>query len=329
MALTLTACGSSDKQASSDSSAGGSGHTYKIGISQIVEHPSLDLVVKGFKSEIAKAGLKVTYDDENAQNDQSNAAAIADQFANDKKMDLMLGIGTPAAQAIVNDEQTRPVLFAAVTDPVAAQLVPSLKASGTNVTGTSDANPESKPVALIKQILPNAKTIGVLYSSAEVNSEVQVKAFKQEAAGLGITIKEESITNSSEVGTGIEALKDTDAVLIPTDNTVVSAIDTVVSFCEDNDLPLFSADADSVAQGTIATRGLSYLQLGVATGDMAVKILKDGVKAGSIPTDVVETTQLKYNSVAAQKMGVTLPSSVTGTAGAIDVSKESASPSAS
>jgi putative ABC transport system substrate-binding protein len=318
VALGVAGCSSSsDKDSSGDgaatdasAAAGGSDKEFKIGISQIVEHPSLDLIAKGFQDELTAQGVKFTIDAKNAEGESSNAAVIASAFAADSSIDLVLAIATPTAQAAVQQVKDRPVLFAGVTDPVAAQLVPGEGASGTNVTGTSDLNPEAKPVELIKQIIPDVKTIGVLYSSAETNSQIQFEAYEKEAEPLGITMKAQTIAQSSEVATGVEALKGVDAILIPTDNTVVSALDVVIKFCETNKVPLFTADAESVEKGTIATRGISYEQLGHRTGEMAKQILVEGKDAGEIPWLVVTDTDLKVNTKAAELMGVTIPEAI-------------------
>ncbi|MDR1427021.1 MAG: ABC transporter substrate-binding protein [Bifidobacteriaceae bacterium] len=283
---------------------------FHIGITQIVDHPSLNLIREGFKDALVQAGVEATYDEQNAQNDQSNAATIAGSFAADASIDLIVAIATPTAQAVVQQIADRPVLFAGVTDPVDAGLVPSFEPSGTNVTGTSDLNPNANPVGLIQEIVPDVKTVGVLYSSAEANSEVQVEAYRAEAEPLGIEIEAQAITNTSEVATGAQALEGVDAILIPTDNTVVAALEAVIQFAEQAKIPLFSADAESVDRGTVATRGISYYDVGLRTGEMAVQILRDGVDVGSIPTLVVEDTELKVNPAAADRMGISVPEAI-------------------
>jgi len=307
--LTLAGCGS----------GGGSGKSFHIGVTQIVQHPSLDLIVDGFRDVLKEAGIEATYDETNAQGDVNNAATIAGRYAEDSSIDLVLAIATPSAQAAVQAITDRPVLFAGITDPVAAGLVAGTGPSGTNVTGTSDLNPTANPVTLISELVPGTKTVGVLYSSAEMNSEVQVAAFKAEAEPLGITINDRAISNSSEVVTGMEALAGVDAILIPTDNTVVSALDAVIDYCNQHRVPLFTADAESVVRGSIATRGISYYELGRRTGEMALKILVDGEKPGDIPFLVVTDTELKYNSKAALAQGVEFPPEILE--GAVDVAE--------
>jgi putative ABC transport system substrate-binding protein len=308
MALSLAGC-SGSAPGDDDGQSGGS-RTPRIGITQIVDHPSLNLIREGFKDALAEAGIEAEYDEQNAQSDQSNAATIAASFAADQSLDLIVAIATPTAQAVVQQISDRPILFAGITDPVSAGLVPTFEASGTNVSGTSDLNPNAHPVELIQEIIPDVATVGVLYSSAEANSEVQVEAYEAEAAPLGIEIKRQAITNSSEVVTGAQALSGVDAILVPTDNTVVSAMESVILFAEQAQVPIFTADAESVALGTVAARGISYYDMGKRTGEMAVQILRDGVDIGTIPTLVVEETELKINPGAATRMGITVPEAV-------------------
>ena len=299
-AVALLAAGCS--AGSGDAEADG----VRIGVTQIVTHPSLDLVVQGFKDALADAGIEATYSEHNAQGESSNAATIAGALRDDANLDLVLAVATPTAQAAVAAVTEIPVLFAAVTDPVSAELVPSWEASGTIVTGTSDLNPEARPLEMIREIVPGATTIGVLYSSSEVNSEVQVAALEEQAGPLGMTIRRSAITNSSEVATGAQALAGVDAIYIPTDNTVVSALEALVDFAQTNQIPLFSADTDSVSRGVIASRGVDYYALGRHTGEMAVRILTGEAEAGEIPTLVVTDTQIVVNPTAAASQGVTL-----------------------
>ena len=299
LALGLLATGcTADSDASDDA--------FKIGVTQIVTHPSLDLVVQGFQDALEDAGVEVVYDEQNAQGEPSNAASIAGAFREDSSLDLILAVATPTAQAAVGAISDRPILFAAVTDPVSAELVPHWEASGTNVSGSSDLNPEADPLGLILEVVPDATTVGVLYSSAEINSEVQVAALEAEAAERGITIKRSAITNSSEVAIGAQALEGVDALYVPTDNTVVSALEALIDFAQTNKIPLFSADTDSVSRGVVASRGVDYYALGYQTGEMAVRILVGGEAVGDLPTLVVTDTAVVANPAAAEAQGVTL-----------------------
>ena len=294
---------------STGASAGGAtDKTFKIGSAVILSHPALQAAEDGFKEVLTEKGIKFTIDSKNAQGESSNASTIASGFAADKDIDLILAISTPIALAMATAEKERPILFTAVTDPVRDGLVPSWDQAGTNITGTSDLNPEAKPVTLVTQAVPTAKTIGVLYSSSESNSLAQVEAYQTEAASLsGVTIKPQGITAAAEISAGLEALKGVDAILIPTDNTVVAAIASVISFGRENKIPVFCADTSTVSLGTVATRGLSYHDLGRRTGEMAAMILLDGVAINTIKPEATTSTELLVNTEAAASFGITLP----------------------
>ena len=280
--------------------------TYTIGVAVIMSHPALQAVQDGFEEVLKEQGINYTLVSKNAQGDPSNSATIASDFASDKRLDLILAISTPIAQAIANIEKDRPILFSAVTDPVDAGLVPSWDQAGPNITGTSDLNPEAKPVSLVQEAMPDVKTIGVLYNSSEPNSLVQVTAYQKEAADLGLTIKAQAITAAAEISVGLESLSGVDAILIPTDNTVVASIGSVIQFGQEHQIPVFCADTSTVSLGTIATRGLSYHDLGRATGDMAVQILRDHVDISTIKPEATTSTELLVNPDAAKTYGLTL-----------------------
>jgi putative ABC transport system substrate-binding protein len=314
LALSFTACASDD--AKTDPSASSTATqtqktSFTVATAVIVQHPSLQMIRDGFADVLREKGVQVTYIDENANGDSSTIVTIANQFANNSNIDLILSISTSVSQAIVKVEQKRPVLYAGVTDPVSAKLVPYIdQPSGTNVAGTSDLNPNGKPVELISQIIPGAKKVGVVYTSSEPNSIVQVDAFKAEAAPLGISIVEAAITNSSELAIALATLSDVDAILIPTDNNVVAGISAVIGFGEQNQIPVFTADAESVVLGTVASRGVSYYQMGRDTGEMAYKVLVEGVDIATIPCQVTQDTTLFVNPGAAAAYGITIPAAL-------------------
>jgi putative ABC transport system substrate-binding protein len=306
--LGLAACsggGEADDTTSPD------GEEFTIGVAVIIDHASLQLIRDGFEDYLDEQAVRVTYKDANAQGEPSNAVTIATTFAADADLDLILAITTSIAQAMVQQVTEVPVVYAGVTNPAGSGLVPLNEGpSGTNVTGASDLNPEAKPVGLIQEIIPDVKTIGVLYSSSEDNSVDQLKSYQDEAAPLGITIKDTAVTNTNEIATAVATMTDVDAILIPTDNTVVTGIAQVIAFGESNKIPVFTADADSVASGTIASRGVNYYEQGREVGEMAYKILVEGQDPGTVPAIVTKQTQLKINTVAAEKMGVTIPDSL-------------------
>lgn len=300
--LALTACGGN----SSEGGTSNGDDTYSIGITQIVSHPSLDASVTGFKAALEEAGIKADYDEQNAQGDQATASSIASKFAA-ADLDLVLAVATPAAQTAAQAIADVPILFTAVTDPVAADLVDSLAAPGANLTGTTDMNPVAEQIALVKQLNPDAKKVGVLYSSGEVNSEVQVKLAREAAEAEGLELVEKTVTVASEVLQAAQSLGEVDAIYVPTDNTVVSALDSVIQVAEAEQIPLIAGEADSVANGALITYGLDYEELGRQTGEMAVKILTDGADPASLAVESQKTPKLVINTAAAENMGVEVP----------------------
>lgn len=315
-ALSLTACsggGATGTTPGASGAAGGSDKTYQIGISQLVQHPALDAAAKGFQEAFDEAGIKADFDIQNANGEQATATTIAQGFQTSGK-DLVLAIATPAAQSAAQSITSIPVLFTAVTDPVSAGLVDSADKPGGNVTGTTDMNPVAEQLALIKEIVPTVKTIGIIYSSGEVNSEVQVKLAQEAAAGLGVTIKEATVTNSGEVATAAQSLGQVDAIYIPTDNRVTEAFETVVQYGEQNKIPVFGSETNQVNRGAIATLGLDYEKLGKQTGEMAIRILTEGADPASMPVEQLTEFLLTINPDAAGRMGVTIPDAVTSRA---------------
>lgn len=285
----------------------------KVGITQIVEHPSLDAARQGFIERMAELGYAegadVTYDIQSAQGDLATAQTIARKFQSDG-VDLILAIATLTAQAAAHIIKDIPILITAVTDPVTADLVESIARPGTNVTGTSDLTPVKAQLELLKEILPNATRVGVVYNAGEVNSVVQVDIAREAAAQLGLTLVEATAGNSSEVLQAAQSLQGrVDAIYVPTDNTVVSALESVVLVAERAKLPLIAGEADSVAKGALATIGIDYYQLGRQTADIAYRVLQ-GEDPAEISVEYLEEQNVVVNLGAAQRMGVTIPESV-------------------
>lgn len=310
-ALALAGCsGTTGTESATDPAAtggpaGGGEGTYSIGITQIVSHPSLDAAAQGFKEAIDEAGLEVSYDEQNAQGEQATATSIATRFAG-ADLDLVLAIATPTAQAAATTLTDVPMLFTAVTDPVAADLVDSLEAPGGNITGTTDMNPVADQVALVKRVAPDAQTVGVIYSSGEVNSEVQVDLAREAAEAEGLDLVETTVTTSSEVLQAAQSL-DVDAIYVPTDNIVVSSLDSVLQVAEEQQIPVIAGETESVENGAVVTYGLDYAALGRQTGDMAVRILAEGADPATMPVEEQDDPQLVVNAAAAERMGVTVP----------------------
>lgn len=284
-----------------------------VAVTAIVEHPALDAARNGVRDALAAAGYKegenLKFVFESAQGNPATAAQIARQFAGDEP-NVIVPISTPSAQAVVSATRDIPVVFTAVSDPLGAQLVKNMDKPGGNVTGLSDMSPIGEHIALIKEILPNVKTIGYLYNSGEANSVSLLAALKAEAEKAGITIVESAATKSAEVQGAARALVGrADAIYIPTDNTIISALEGAVAVAEESKLPLFTADTDSVSRGSIAALGFNYYDVGKQTGEIVVRVLK-GENPGDIAVKTAAGSDLVINKSAAAKMGVTLPQSV-------------------
>ena len=306
--LVLAACGGGNGEAApteGGATGGGAtgGQTYQIGITQIVSHPSLDEARAGFKESLQNAGVQANYDEQNAQGDQATATSVANNF---RTKDLVLAIATPTAQAAAQAITDKPIVITAVTDPVEAGLVKSLDAPGGNVTGTTDLNPVDQQLQLLKEINPQAKSVGIVYSSGEVNSKVQVDLARKAAKPLGLSVSVATVSNSSEVAQAAQTL-DVDSYYIPTDNTVVSAIESLLGVAESKKVPTIAAEGDSVKRGATATYGIDYRRLGQQTGDMAVRILRDGADPATMPIEKQEKLELVVNPAAAQRAGITIP----------------------
>lgn len=308
-ALLLGACSASvSDSAASGAPSGGEG--FSIGITQITTHPSLDAAREGFKKAFEDAGLEVKFDEQNAQGDQATATSIASKFAG-ADLDLVLAIATPSAQAAAQAITGTPILFTAVTDPVSAQLVDSLDAPGANVTGTTDMNPVADQISLVKQFAPGAKSVGIIYSSGEVNSEVQVELAKEAADKEGLEVVETTVTNSSEVQQAAQDLASkVDAIYVPTDNTVVSAFASVVQSAEDAKIPLIAGEGDSVANGGLATYGIDYFELGRQTGEMAIKILTEKADPATMPVQSQSEYALTVNTTTLKAIGLEMPTAL-------------------
>lgn len=284
-----------------------------VAVTAIVEHPALDAARKGVLDVLTAAGYKegesLKFVFESAQGNPATAAQIARQFAGDEP-NVIVPISTPSAQAVVSATRDIPVVFTAVSDPLGAQLVKNMDKPGGNVTGLSDMSPVGEHLALIKEIVPKVKTIGYLYNSGEANSVSLLAVLKAEAEKVGLTVVESAATKSAEVQGAARALVGrADAIYVPTDNTIISALEGAVAVAEESKLPLFTADTDSVWRGSIAALGFNYYDVGKQTGEIVVRVLK-GENPGEIPVKTAAGSDLVVNKAAAAKMGVTLPESV-------------------
>ena len=288
-----------------------------VAITAIVEHPALDAVRDGVIKQLEKDGyvegknLKVKY--QSAQGNTSTAAQIARQFIGEKP-DAIVAIATPSAQAVVAATKSIPVVFAAITDPVAAQLVKGKEPSGTNVTGVSDVLELQPQIELIKKFVPNVKKVGVVYNPGEANSAVVVKQLKAILKDQGITLVEASAPRSVDVSSAARSLiGKVDAIYTTTDNNVVSAYEALVKVGNEADIPLIASDTASVERGAVAALGLNYYNLGEQSGALVTRILK-GEKAGDIAYETSKNLSLHLNKKAAAAQGVTLDEALIKTA---------------
>ncbi len=306
LGMGLAACGNSG---SGNSGSGeGSGDGYKIGVIQLVEHPALDASNKGFVAALDEAGISYTIDQQNAQGDQSACQTIASKLVNDKD-DLILAIATPAAEAIAGATTEIPIVGTAITDFAESGLVASNDAPGGNITGTSDLTPVEAQIELLQKLLPDAKTVGVLFCSAESNSEIQVQMAEEACAAAGITAERYSVSSSNEIQQVVESMiGKVDAIYCPTDNTIAAGMATVAMVANENGLPTICGESGMVESGGLVTYGIDYYELGYRAGKMAVRILVDGEDPASMPIEhlATEECELAKNDETAAALGIDL-----------------------
>ncbi len=307
MALfALVACGDSADDATKDDTDQNTGEErFVIGATQIVEHPSLDRAYEGFQAAIEEAGLDVEFDYQNAQADQNNVKTIADNFVADN-VDLIFANSTPSAEGALNATKDIPIVFTSVTDAVSAGLVPSMDEPGENITGVLDLHPESivKMIEFIDQYFEGSD-IGIIYNAGEANSVAQIEAILEVAEDTSLTIHERTVSNSSEVQQAAMTLAgDVDGFFIFTDNTVVSALDSVIGVANEQQIPLFVGEPDSLAKGGFATFGIDYYTIGYRAGEMAVDILTGEKQPSDIKVEYPPSMQLIINKEAAELQGV-------------------------
>lgn len=284
------------------------GEAYNVGIIQLSPHTALDASNKGFCDALAASGLNVNIDQQNAQGDQSACQTIATKLVGDKN-DLILAIATPAAQAVAGATTDIPVLATAVTDFVEAGLVNAADAPGTNVTGTSDLTPVKEQMDLLVKLLPEAKKVGILYCSAEVNSSIQADLAKEACAALGLSTEVFTVSSSNEIQTVVESMVGkVDVIYAPTDNTIANSMSTVGMVATDNKLPVICGESGMVTNGGLATYGIDYYQLGYMVGEMAVSILKGEATPDTMPIGYLDAAkcELAVNEEVAKALNIDL-----------------------
>ncbi|OQO69742.1 ABC transporter substrate-binding protein [Enterococcus villorum] len=299
--FALGGCGSAGN--STEKSA----DTKTIGVLQLVQHNSLDASYKGFKEGLAENGykegdnLKIVY--QNAQNNQDNLKSMSEKLVKEQP-DLLLGIATPAAQSLLNETTTIPITVTAVTDLEKAHLVTSNEKPGGNVTGTTDMVPIEKQIDLLLRIVPNAKTIGIMYNNGEANSKIQGDLAEKALKNAGVKVKVLTANSTNDVQQVTKSLaKDVDGIYIPTDNTFASAASVIGEVAKETKTPIVAGSVDQVKEGGLATVGIDYEELGKQTGKMAAKIL-DGKKPSELPVETADDLSLYVNEEMAKTIGI-------------------------
>lgn len=308
--ILLTGCGTKEDK---ETSSGNKGDKVTIGIGQFAEHGSLDNCREGFLAGLEEEGFvendNLVVLSENAQADGGIAAQIADNFMA-KKVDLICAIATPMAQSAFGAAKKSdvPVIFTAVTDPIKAELAKEDGTPNQNTTGTSDKLPVEKQLEMIRAILPDAKKIGIMYSTSEVNSVSAIEEYKVAAADFGFEIIESGISTTADIPLAADnLLGKVDCLNNLTDNTVVSSLPIILDKASKKNVPVFGSEVEQVKIGCLATVGLDYFDLGVQTGKMAAQVLKGEKKASEINFEIIEEASFYGNTAVAEQLGITLP----------------------
>ena len=286
----------------------------KIGVLQLVEHSALDAAYAGFVDGLKEAGyedgVNIQIDYQNAQGDQANLMTISDRFVKNK-VDMILAIATPAAQAVASATTDIPILVTAVTDLVGARLVESNEVPGTNVSGTNDAAPIDKQLALMMELFPETKTLGIIYNSSEVNSEIQAQQVEALAKELGLEVEKGTITSVNDIEQVASSLAGkVDVIYVPTDNTIASAMPNLAKVAEEKKIPVICGEPGMVAAGGLATIGIDYYKLGFQTGGMAARVLNGEAEPATMPVESLENVDVVLNQDVADAIGYEFPASV-------------------
>lgn len=282
----------------------------KIGILQLVEHPALDSAREGFIKALSDNGFvngdNIELDIQNAQADQSNLLTMSQRFVNNKS-DLILAIATGSAQSLASQTKEIPILITAVTDPVKAGLVESNEKPGTNVSGTNDMSPIKEQIELMLKFAPETKTVGVVYASSEDNAVLQVESLRSILKEKGLACIEQTVTTSNDVQQAVQSIVEKcDAIYIPTDNILASAMPIVADVTKTAKIPVICSEENQVTMGGLATIGLNYFNLGYQTGEMAVRVLK-GEDISAMPIESLKKYNYSINLETAKAIGIEIP----------------------
>ncbi len=308
-AVVLASCGAEQSPSETSGNTAG-GETYQIGVLQYADHPSLDNCLEGFKQGLDAEGITYELEAQSAKNDDATNTQIAQQFV-DK--DLVCGIATPSAQACYNAcyESGIPVIFNAVSDPVQAKLAVSETEAMDGITGVSDKLPVEAQLALIREMLPDAKKIGILYTTSEANSVSTIADYKAKVADYGFELVEVGISNASEIPQAADVLvSQVDCVTNMTDNTVVANLPVLIEKATAAGIPVFGSEEEQVGNGCVASAGIDYIELGKKAGVIAARVLR-GEDVSTIPFETMTESKITINPDAAAAVNVEIPQSIT------------------
>lgn len=300
LGLGLAACGNTNNATEDGKKT--------VGILQLVEHGSLDAAYEGFKEGLAEGGYKegenLTLEYQNAQNSQDNLKSMSEKLVKNSP-DLLLGIATPAAVSLANETTDIPIVVTAVTDLVEAKLADSNEAPGRNITGTSDMVPIDKQIQLLLSIVPDAKTIGIMYNAGEANSKIQADLAEKALKDAGVDVKVLTANTTNDVQQVTTSLaKDVDGIYVPTDNTFASAAAVVGEVAKETKTPIVAGSVEQVEDGALATFGIDYKSLGKQTGELAAKILDGDEKPATTPVETANKLELVVNQEMATALGI-------------------------
>lgn len=303
-AASITGCAGQKKSADGQT-------VYQIGVLQYADHPSLDNCREGFKQGLDAEGIKYELKEQSAKADDAVNTQIAQQFVS-QKLDLICGIATPSAQSCYNAayENKIPVIFNAVSDPVAAKLAKSKTEAMDGITGVSDMLPVDEQLKLIREMLPDAKKIGILYTTSEANSVSTIESYKEKAGEYGFELVAKGVTNASEIPQAVDLiLTEVDCISNMTDNTIVNNLPILLEKATAKNIPVFGSEEEQVKNGCVASAGIDYIDLGKKAGVMAARVLK-GEDIASIPYETMTESKITISSEAAKKINLTIPQSI-------------------
>lgn len=285
----------------------------KLGVLQLLSHPALDAIYQGIQDELAKegyeAGKNLEIDFQNAQGDQSNLASMSEKLVSNKN-DVIVGITTPATLSLANVTKDISIVMGGITYPVEAGLIKDEKKPGNNITGVSDRTPIKQQLEIMKQVVPTLKTVGILYTSSEDNSVKQAKQAEEDAKALGLEVKVATLANTNDIQQVTESLaSQVEAIFVPIDNTIASAMATVVKATDAKKIPVFPSSDTMVADGGVLGLGVDQYQIGVETAKMVVEVLK-GAKPADTPIKLANEGVIYLNEEKVKELGITIPADI-------------------